>query len=62
MSGYDGGNGLKIEFFMDNGGRQSLTVWRHLEIALTAQEARARCAMYADHARQSVWAWPANAR
>ncbi len=39
---------------VDDGGKQSLTVYHHWKRVLTAQEGRVRCAMHADRGRQSV--------
>ena len=40
---------------MEDGGKQSLTVYRHWKTVLNCTGGRVRCAMHADHRRQSVW-------
>ena len=38
-----------------DGGKQSLTVYHHWKTVLNCTGGRVRCAMHADHRRQSVW-------
>ena len=38
-----------------DGGKQILTVYRHWKTVLNCTGGRVRCAMHADHRRQSVW-------
>ena len=40
---------------MEGGGKQILTVYRHWKTVLNCTGGRVRCAMHADHRRQSVW-------